>query len=191
MHPGSHASNALYIVGTGLLSAGLLLLIAAMVRQLRDLIKWPRRYSSCMLLLGLLMLTLSSHTQRNQQSLCEVLCQAIDQGEDQRVIQMLTKNPELRSQCMDGIPLLHRAIRSKRLAIMMVVLTDDNLNIEKCDEQGRTPLVYALQLQQKFMVATLINRNANIHAKTPDGRTTLEMIKELGDDYARLIAMPD
>ncbi|MAX26230.1 MAG: hypothetical protein CMJ19_17175 [Phycisphaeraceae bacterium] len=190
MHPGFHASNALYIVGTGLLSVGLLLLIAAMVPQLRNLIKWPRRYSGCMLLIGLMMLTLSTHFHRNQHSLCELLCTAIDQGQDQVVVEMLKRHPGLRTQCMDGIPLIHRAIRSKRLAIMMVVLTDDNLDIEKCDPQGRTPLIYALELEQKFMVATLLCRKADINAKSPDGRSALEMAKELGHDYSRLFELP-
>jgi hypothetical protein len=194
MNPGSQASTALLIVGIGLLTIGICLLIAALMPAMRRLISWPRRYSGAMLLLGLMMLTLSSFCRDTQQTQCHALCQAIDAGNDQLVVEMIKRNPSLRScgfdVLTDDLPLLHRAIRSRRLAIMMIILSDENLNLEQKDAQGRTPLVYALEQQQRFMVATLLCRHANKLAKAPDGRTATELAQELGEDYFRLFQMP-
>jgi ankyrin repeat protein len=190
MIPGYLISLAMMIVAGVMLSIGIVLLLLTIAGWPKRLANSSRTCSSCLLLLGLTFAIFSTLLDKRQDKQLQALTQAIASGNGLKVCKMVTNNPHLcladLSQFDDGEPLLHRAIHSGQIGILVVLISSDVLpNLEVTDANGDTPLLLALREKQRFMVSTLLSRGANPDVKDRSGHTARELAHELGPDYVR------
>ena len=183
---------ALSIVGIGSLLIGTILIILSLASDLLHQIQWSRRYSGFLIVLGITMITCSTLVSNTQNDNLIALAAAVDQGNGMKVLELIRANQYLLNEDVSGIgngePLLHRAIDSGKLAIMVMTLANENPNLEIHDSKGRTPLIHALQKQSLFMVTILLNRGASPNVQSPDGRNTWQLAEEAGSDFTQAFA---
>jgi hypothetical protein len=78
--------------------------------------------------------------------------------------------PENINERLCGLTLLHWTIR-RRLSDRMQILIEQKADVNAQDEQGRTPLIYAIERFNRPLMDMLLNAGANPNISKPDGTT--------------------
>tara|TARA_Y100000589_G_C27077651_1_gene598196 strand:- start:256 stop:891 length:636 start_codon:yes stop_codon:yes gene_type:complete len=192
MLPGYHASMAMMIVGIGMLSIGLVLII---IRHSVDILQknnWSGRYSGFLVLLGLTLISFSTLKSRTQNQDLVTLANAIEAGDGMQTLKCVQKNMSLLeadfSKIGNGAPLIHRAIDSGKLAILTLAVSSNNPPLHVLDQQGRTPLIHALENRELSMTNVLLNRGASPSCKSPRGIDACTLAIEQGPEFAEIFA---
>lgn len=74
------------------------------------------------------------------------------------------------------LPPLHEAIEKNDFNEVQRLINSKQAQVDERYEQGSTPLMRAAHLGLKNMVLFLLNQNANVHAKTNNNNTALQLV---------------
>jgi cytohesin len=96
----------------------------------------------------------------------------IDNGDVQKIKQLLAKGANVHGKDKYGRNLLHSAVQSGKKEIVELVI-DKGANIDAKDKDGQSPLHIAIHDGNMEIVELLISKGANINVKDNDGITPL------------------
>jgi ankyrin repeat protein len=106
-------------------------------------------------------------------------------GNTSRVRVLLKAKADTRLQDRDGRTALHHACTGGNKAVAALLLAAPGADIEGCDKNGWTPLIWAAFGRSLPVLRLLVKRGANVLAVDEDGRTALHNTVDLtceGDD---------
>lgn len=95
-------------------------------------------------------------------------------GDLDALSQLLSRNPGLINQTKHGRALLHVACQTRNydMALMFVMRGAD---IDILDGDGRTPLLFCIEIKAEKIAQMLIERGASVDAKSRDGQSALHL----------------
>lgn len=182
-----YTNLALLIVGTAMVSIGIMLMV---LRQLLENFGKTRQTFQCsalLLLIGMSMILLSMLAKHQKDEQLIALVTAVEQGDGHALGQLIQTHANLLeadvSDIGHGEPLVHRAIDTGKLPILIMTLSTSHPNMEIKDSHGRTPLIHALENHELMMVHVLLTRDASPLAVSPDGNTAIQLARSLGVEY--------
>ena len=113
-----------------------------------------------------------------------------------RALQVLTSRPDaiaalqtiINERLADGRSALHFAAAGNHAEVVRGLTGILGAKIDLAGPSGATPLVLAIVHDAIASARVLLEEGADIHIKTPDGRTLLELAREsAGDEMVALI----
>lgn len=190
MQSGQYTSMALLLVGISAVTIGIILIIVAQVGSWTQRLCWSRCYSGFLIVLGATLIFFSTVVSQAQDKHLVALAKAVEEADGTAVISLVLERQDLLckdvSHIGNGEPLIHRAIDTGKLAIVMMTISNNYPDLEIRDSKGRTPLVHALHRQDVFMTAMLLNRGAKTNVSDADGNSVEQLAIACGLDMISL-----
>lgn len=109
------------------------------------------------------------------------LWQALEQ-ENVQVLNMVLAAPGVRAAAADekGCNLLHHMIKRGKTTHFKNVLSVEGMDINHRNQDGATPLLFAVEQRQEAVADALLEAGADVSIKDKDGRTAMDAARESG-----------
>lgn len=101
--------------------------------------------------------------------------QAINENDKNEVLNIIQKGIDIKSFKVEGLTLLHYAIKAEKDIVIMTLL-ENGANINAKDSNGCTPLHYAINTENYEILEKLIKEKANVNITDNEGLTPLHYI---------------